>query len=563
MDYLIAFILAGLLIAALTSVLVYTGIQPPIEETPVKIYNFSVIQNQSGLFLRNSGNTTIDKQSIKIYLGNSLLGISLEDIKPNSTYKIQIDNRVKENETVKVEIGDYYTEVKIKRILEPTPIQNETYNQTNQTTTNQTQLANQTILQVNYTLTFTISPFNSAVANLSTGTRNFTDRENITISLTPSSGYLFNYWLVDNQNQGNSTVIKITMNQNHTLQAVLSFVPPSNFTEGIYDMPVLVMKYFPTLSNDTLDLNETGDWQNPSLDALRNRVTQVNAWIMESLENGSKYHGYKDLSAKAFLDYRIIDEKEFLRQITITSPNKADQIKELGDINICDYVDNKSVKQVWVWMVHNSKVAPIESNMVMGKNSQSYWNYGTYGDVSNSARINDLPICNNTYFVYEYNYGRGLGEALEDHGHQLEAMFNYLDYDLFWNKFVGNPGSICSTASFYRCGWSHSPPNVYNTCPVEQYNWARYDEVLSDCEDWNPDGTGQKKMVSCKTWTQADACSSPYELEDGNSRFKIWWMQNMPGYNNTLTYNGKKMRNWWEFVADWDQALKIGKNLAD
>ncbi|MBI2542566.1 MAG: hypothetical protein HYW24_00040 [Candidatus Aenigmarchaeota archaeon] len=127
MDYLIAFILAGLLIAALTSVLVYTGIQPPIEENPVKIYNFSVIQNQSGLFLRNSGNTTIDKQLIKIYLGNSLLGISLEDIKPNSTYKIQIDNQVKENETVKVEIGDYYAEVKIKRISKPPPIQNETY----------------------------------------------------------------------------------------------------------------------------------------------------------------------------------------------------------------------------------------------------------------------------------------------------------------------------------------------------------------------------------------------------------------------------------------------------
>jgi hypothetical protein len=32
-------------------------------------------------------------------------------------------------------------------------------------------------------------------------------------------------------------------------------------------------------------------------------------------------------------------------------------------------------------------------------------------------------------------------------------------------------------------------------------------------------------------------------------------MQNVPGTDHRLTYNGEPMRNWWEFVADFDSAL--------
>ena len=31
-------------------------------------------------------------------------------------------------------------------------------------------------------------------------------------------------------------------------------------------------------------------------------------------------------------------------------------------------------------------------------------------------------------------------------------------------------------------------------------------------------------------------------------------MQAIPGVNNGLTYRGKKLRNWWTFVFDWDKA---------
>ncbi|MBI2522823.1 hypothetical protein HYW19_00365 [Candidatus Woesearchaeota archaeon] len=321
-----------------------------------------------------------------------------------------------------------------------------------------------------------------------------------------------------------------------------------------YKVPIIVLKYLPTTPEGFLDLSETGDWQKPDVDELRDWVLTLTNLTIYSLEEGSKYHGYKDSSSINFLDYEIAFEKEYLRQITrdVQYPGNVNHIKELNDINICDWVENKGVKEVWIWMVHNSMLVPIESNMA-----------GPNGDISNSARVADLPECKKTYTVYDYNYGRGLGESLEDHGHQLEAIFNYIDYDLFWNKFVGNPGSTCGKNSYYRCGWSHSPPNVYNKCPVEQYLWTSEEDVISDCEDWNPEGTGEKKMISCRTWTKGGDCNAVDHLANGNPRFKIWWMQNMPGYNNGLTYQGKKMRNWWEFVADFDKAIAKGKNFVE
>ncbi|HLD83760.1 MAG TPA: hypothetical protein VI979_02820 [archaeon] len=38
-------------------------------------------------------------------------------------------------------------------------------------------------------------------------------------------------------------------------------------------------------------------------------------------------------------------------------------------------------------------------------------------------------------------------------------------------------------------------------------------------------------------------------------------MQNIPGYANGLYYNGKPLRNWWDFIADFDGEIANGRNL--
>jgi hypothetical protein len=88
--------------------------------------------------------------------------------------------------------------------------------------------------------------------------------------------------------------------------------------------------------------------------------------------------------------------------------------------------------------------------------------------------------------------------------------------------------------------------------------------VLSDCMDWSPAGTGQKTMVNSNTWG-----SIPYSWPTGiaptadriESQYYIFWMQNMPGYQNGVRYGTNVMANWWQFTADWDNAINSNRGL--
>ncbi|MBI2084449.1 MAG: hypothetical protein HYT70_02455 [Candidatus Aenigmarchaeota archaeon] len=340
-----------------------------------------------------------------------------------------------------------------------------------------------------------------------------------------------------------------------------------NNSESIpISVPVLVLKYFPLDSSGT-KLDQTITGMTIDLATIRSKVNSLNQQGIEKLTIVTKYHGYKN-TVEPSLNYSIFEEKEFLTSIPI-SINKVpwnqntfrpDYTKILNDANICDYVDNKGVKQVWVWSYHYGNVEPAEADMAMGTNSQAYWNHGTYGDVSNSEQTNDMPTCQKTYTLYNYNYDRGLGELLEDHGHQIESLFSFVDNAL-WSKFKSPNGELPPTVN--HCGWTHSPPNAGDWSGDRgQYDWGDETDVLSDCEDWKPDGTGTVKTVDCHTWAGNDCDQfTAGKPNEAGVAFKVWWMQNIPGKNNGLTYDSKSLRNWWEFYGDFDNAMAKGKSL--
>ena len=95
----------------------------------------------------------------------------------------------------------------------------------------------------------------------------------------------------------------------------------------------------------------------------------------------------------------------------------TDYKKIMQRVNIKQWVEQKDVKEVWIWGYHGGVLDLWESNMA-----------GPYGDISNSNRdTNDLPVLKKTYTVYHYNYQRGASEAMEDHIHQIEAVLNHVD----------------------------------------------------------------------------------------------------------------------------------------
>jgi len=334
----------------------------------------------------------------------------------------------------------------------------------------------------------------------------------------------------------------------------------STLSDGIeYTIPVLSLSYLPVDKNNSnnIDLSITGPYleSGTTISTIRQKINRINGELITGLENGSSYHKYKDSSSKSALNYYILESKEFLRPILRTNNNDwiyidqgdwgltANHYEELSNINICDYVENKGIKEVWIWMYHYGPdsdgdgeadldqnryhVSPTESNMS-----------GPYGDISNSYRINDLPVCKKTYVVYEYNYTRDFGEAIEDHTHQIEATLREADSSIFWDKFVG------PSKGTFSCGWTHCPPNVMSQCSTHNYDWTNGASVVSNCEDWKENGTGTTKTISCHTWA-GSVCGS-----DSGDKFKVWWMQNIP-------------RSWWAYIGDFDNAMKNNVSLKE
>lgn len=343
---------------------------------------------------------------------------------------------------------------------------------------------------------------------------------------------------------------------------------PSTDFNSPQAVKILSIAYYPDEDQDG-KLDTVSDMGNRPLtgpNGIEGYVAKVEQDTINALTEGSRFRGYKNTSAPAYLTYSVLDSKKFYTRIPngerVGAGYSPDYKTILQNLDICDYVDNKGVSQVWFWGYHTKDMIPVESDTSMGRTSQRFWNYATYGDISNSYQTNDLPICQKTYFLFNYNYGRGLGENLEDHGHHLEAIFRWMDYDLFWNRFVGSyyaevnqlvGPSINPQTDTFRCGWMHNPPNARH-----QYDWENIQTVNSDCEDWSPDGSSASKQISCNSWP-------PYTCPGNTgSSYKVWWFQNLPGYQNSIfRSNGAKLRNWWEFYANFDAALDKGFTLTE
>ena len=306
-------------------------------------------------------------------------------------------------------------------------------------------------------------------------------------------------------------------------------------------IPVLVVSFFPT-NGSNIDIGITGDVGDP-VALIQEKTRRLTGEVVDALQDGSRYRAYVAASNPPALVYQVAGSMEYFTSLPTLKPEgtdvpMTDYQSIMEQIRIRDWVENKGVKEVWIWGYHGGKVGLWESNM----SSRS-------GDVSNSdCSTNDLPVLQRTYTVYHYNYQRGASEAVEDHMHQIEALLNFVDGRhltppdrwselLFWGKFVGSDKSHRIVRP--GCGWAHCPPNA-----LQDYDWANRVYVQTDMVDWNPDGSGRKSRINCVRW----GCDS--------LRWFVYWMQHLPGPGNDLTFQGKRLNNWWVFVGDWDRAME-------
>lgn len=304
---------------------------------------------------------------------------------------------------------------------------------------------------------------------------------------------------------------------------------------------VFVVSFFPC-KGDQIDQSVTHD-VGGSYSDLRAKTRQLAIDAAKALEEGSRFRGYKTQNPPS-LRYRIVGQVEYKEAIPLLPArgNDAplpDYAAIMNRIDAKKLVEQQGVEEIWIWGYHG-KIGLWESNMS-----------SPTGDVSNSNRDEkDLPVFSKTYTVYHYNYGRGLGEMLENHMHQLEHLLNHVDGRettppdkwnelLFWGKFVGSDASHKIVTNPARCGWTHYAPNS-----ERDYDWANPRYVETDIEDWKPDGIGKTQRMNADRWDR-DAI-----------KWRIYWLQAIPGLGHKLTYQGRPLRNWWSLKADWDKAKK-------
>ncbi|MFH1601503.1 MAG: hypothetical protein ABIB61_00930 [Candidatus Shapirobacteria bacterium] len=341
-----------------------------------------------------------------------------------------------------------------------------------------------------------------------------------------------------------------------------SFSPPPdrNFRPNLqepnyeYKIPVLVLRFLTDADkNGQLDPETRAKY---SVATAKSLLQGVENKIAAALEKGSIYHGYRNANASSSLHYTFVERKNFSQSV----PRQAGEGKsrpadhqaiftELG-FNICDYVDNKGIKEIWIWMPHNDQVHPIESFQV-----------GSLATIKASGL--SYPRCQNTYTVYNYTLPAYANEPylerfpLHNHMHHLEAISEWVDKSLFSDKFAGVKYSCCPQKPEWvgtqrHCGNTHNPPNS-----LKEYDYQNYQIILSDCENWKPEG-GAQKNLNCQTWGKYFGCKSCSNTFTDSTctevAYYVWWMQNLPGKNNGIIYQGKEMFNFWSFIGDFDQA---------
>ncbi len=329
-------------------------------------------------------------------------------------------------------------------------------------------------------------------------------------------------------------------------------------------MPVVLITHIPTQDGVTLDLSEANypyrppEWSNNSVADLLDYIELINTRQKFILEERSRFRGYKMPSNDPYLGYSVVAHYIFYDALPLDTRRNpfdfnqfmVDFEQVINEIGGADWVNNQGVREFWFNNYFNEKFQFWESNM----------SSPTTGDISNSDRYpGDLPVFDRTYVVYGTNYHRTQAEAVHNHGHQVEAMLDYVDRlhsgtsGLFWGEFVGVPNFPGPPMIPGRCGWTHQPPNT-----TIDYGYGDQTLVSVDCEDWRPDGTGARTTVNSAYFD-----SLSYAWPDGNinipqraeTQFYIWWGQNMPGDQNEIPYNDTTMENWWKIIGDWDAAI--------
>jgi hypothetical protein len=341
---------------------------------------------------------------------------------------------------------------------------------------------------------------------------------------------------------------------------------PSNPNANIV-VPIVVVNYYPTLNGIDVDTKRSpglGTASPITLDGIKEKTVQFLNLTKYGLEQGSKFRGYNNPSQVSSVSFKIVKYINVyeIKKGMMDRPGgvvyQPEYIELFTKINLKQLIENEGVKEVWFSLRPISNEYPVVKNENISPENfinlpESNMSSPT-GDVSNSVRYqNDLPVYNKTYVVYGYNLETSSANMIHNRGHQIEAQLSHLDGKFWGNHSIKTDGYADST----RLGCTHKPPNT-----TKDYDWNNKSFAMSDIEDWKPTG-GTKKLINSDRWMNINYTpptpvnSIPYDPNDSQMKWLIFWMQSIPGYNNGIT----GVNDWWDLFYNWDNSIKNNSKL--
>lgn len=359
-------------------------------------------------------------------------------------------------------------------------------------------------------------------------------------------------------------------------------------------VPIIIISYIPTENGIDLNLKEGPDGydriHNSSLDNVKKKILNESIMAKKIWEEGSRFRNFNSTNSSYQINiqpvaYINVYKMEFIQ----TATNREIDYKKLFEkTELSNIINSRKVKEIWFNHFPLYDKPAISNNKSLYPDTKLFWGMDesnmsspTTPDISNSSRVNDLPILNHTYVVYAFNQSMGISNHVHCRGHQLEAQLSYIENEviyppakdieksIFWGKFVGitnNSGGWDFKPG--RVGRTHNPPNTYDN---EQYQYSNSRKFLSDIKDWNPNG-GKFEEIDHTLWN-----NQKYNFDFGSYQgfgaqsytsevnWLIFLFQSIPGKQNNINFNingtSKSISDWWDIFYNWDEAVKKKKKL--
>ncbi len=261
-----------------------------------------------------------------------------------------------------------------------------------------------------------------------------------------------------------------------------------------------------------------------NIDPIYNPDTLTNE-LIQGMNKATKYKG----AGEGALKYSVVQNVTVQRSTTKRSDERMDYAALLSEFDICSKLKKGEIDEVWIW-VNAGDGAGLEY-AISGPSISESWG--------------GMPSCGQTLTVMGFDYTRPWDLALHSMGHRMEFVAEFIrrdDYDAFDTRLQRygedyDNHNVPLESGTTGCGNIHFPPNAQ-----WHYDYSNTRTVKSDCADWKIDRSGKAENINCTKW----GCS-----QEG---FITWWMNNLPGLNNTLkSSDGSPATNWWLAFGDYDK----------